>query len=75
MYHFNIFYMFFQGFLKFYFKNVVILIKCVKIYNINWDKGEDIFMKKKIFITLFLLIILLANMSFASYSTVTMDVV
>ena len=32
-------------------------------------------MKKKIFITLFLLIILLANMSFASYSTVTMDVV
>ena len=32
-------------------------------------------MKKKIFITLFLLIVLLANMSFASYSTVTMNVV
>lgn len=32
-------------------------------------------MKKKIFISLFLLIILLANMSFASYSTVTMSVV
>lgn len=32
-------------------------------------------MKKKIFITLFLLIILLANMSFASYSTVTMNVI
>lgn len=32
-------------------------------------------MKKKIFITLFLLLILVANMSFASYSTVTMSVV
>lgn len=32
-------------------------------------------MKKKIFIALFLLIVLLTNMSFASYSTVTMDVV
>lgn len=32
-------------------------------------------MKKKIFVTLFLILILLANMSFASYSTVTMNVV
>lgn len=32
-------------------------------------------MKKKIFITLFLLLILIANISFASYSTVTMTVV
>ena len=32
-------------------------------------------MKKKIFITLFLILILLANVSFASYSTVTMTVV
>ena len=32
-------------------------------------------MKKKIFITLFLILILLANVSFASYSTVTMSVV
>ena len=32
-------------------------------------------MKKKIFITLFLLIILLTNVSFADYSTVTMTVV
>ncbi len=32
-------------------------------------------MKKKIFITLFLLLILIANLSFASYNTVTMTVV
>lgn len=32
-------------------------------------------MKKKIFVTLFLILILLANASFASYSTVTMSVV
>ena len=32
-------------------------------------------MKKKIFITLFLLLILIANISFASYSTVTMSIV
>lgn len=32
-------------------------------------------MKNKIFITIFLIIILMANMSFASYSTVTMSVV
>lgn len=32
-------------------------------------------MKKKIFLTIFLILILLANISFASYSTVTMDVV
>ena len=32
-------------------------------------------MKKKIFLTIFLLLILLANVSFASYSTVTMTVV
>ena len=32
-------------------------------------------MKKKIFITLFLLLILIAKLSFASYNTVTMTVV
>ena len=32
-------------------------------------------MKKSIFLTIFLLIILIANISFASYSTVTMNVV
>lgn len=32
-------------------------------------------MKKKIFITLFLLLILIANVTFASYSTVTMNIV
>lgn len=32
-------------------------------------------MKKKIFITLFLLLILIANISLASYDTVTMTVV
>lgn len=32
-------------------------------------------MKKTIFLTLFLILILIANISFASYSTVTMSVV
>ena len=32
-------------------------------------------MKKKIFISLFLILLLLTNLSFASYSTVTMSVV
>ena len=32
-------------------------------------------MKKRVFITLFLILILIANLSFASYETVTMTVV
>ena len=48
----------------------VVVLKYICIF---FRRSYD--MKKKIFITLFLLLILIANLSFASYNTVTMTVV